>query len=70
MDFSKIRVGVKSLDDAVLLLGGDIKKANDRLADKNFVLRALQTNDLKALYEISNYFFKVSGILCLAVILT
>ena len=62
MDYSKIRVGVKSLDDAVLLLGGDIKKANDRLADKNFVLRALQTNDLKALYEISNYFFKVSGI--------
>ena len=62
MDFSKIRVGVKSLDDAVLLLGGDIKKANNRLADKATVLRALQQCDIETLAEISNYWFKVSGI--------
>lgn len=62
LDFSKIRVGVKTLDDAVLLLGGDIKKANNRLADKGYVLKAIRDYDLDAAAEISNYWFKVSGI--------
>jgi hypothetical protein len=46
----------------VLLLGGDIKKANNRLADKGYVLKAIRDYDLDAAAEISNYWFKVSGI--------
>lgn len=60
-DFSKIKVGIKTLDDAIISLS-DLKKANPRLADKKEVLRALEYNDVEALREISNFFFKTSGI--------
>ena len=61
LDFSKIKVGAKTLDDAVLQLGG-LKKANPRLADKATVLRAIDTYDLPLMREISNFFYKTSGI--------
>lgn len=61
IDFSKIRIGVKSLDDAVLNLG-TYKKVNSRLADKTYVARALANNDVAALRDISNFFFETSGI--------
>ena len=61
IDFSKIRIGVKSLDDAVLNLG-TYKKVNSRLADKTYVTRALANNDVAALRDISNFFFETSGI--------
>ena len=61
VDFSKIRVGVKSLSDAVWKLG-DLKKVNPILADKEKVLRAIQYGDLDRMRSISNYFYKVSGI--------
>jgi hypothetical protein len=60
-DFSKIKVGIKSLDDAVYRLG-DYKKINPRLADKENVLRAIRDGNLIAMKEISNFYFKVSGI--------
>ncbi len=60
-DFSKIRVGAKVLDDAIVILG-DLKKANPRLANKEEVLRAIHTGDLELMREISNFFFKTSGI--------
>ena len=61
VDFSKIKVGIKTLDDAVLTLG-DLKKANPRLANKDEVLRALQNADYETMREISNFFYKSSGI--------
>ena len=61
IDFAKIRVGVKSLSDATLRLG-DFYKANPLLADKSQVLRAIQYGDLQKMRNISNYFYKVSGI--------
>ena len=61
IDFSKIRVGVKSLSDAVLRLG-DLRKINPLLADKEQVLRAIHYGDLEKMRDISNYFYKVSGI--------
>jgi hypothetical protein len=45
VDFSKVRVGAKSLTVAVLKLG-DFKRANPTLADKNVVLKAIQSGDL------------------------
>lgn len=61
VDYSKIKIGAKTLDDAILKLG-DFKKANPRLADKNTVLRAIDEYDLKTMREISNFFYKTSGI--------
>jgi hypothetical protein len=60
-DFSKIKVGIKSLDDAVYQLG-DYKRINPRLADKQTVLKAMHTGDLETMREISNFFYKTSGI--------
>ena len=60
-DFSKIRVGVKKLDDAILTLG-DYKGINPRLGDKKEVLRAISSGDVVKMREISNFFYKTSGI--------
>ena len=60
-DFGKIRVGARVLDDAILQLG-DYRKINPRLADKENVLRAISTYDLKEMRKISDFFYKTSGI--------
>ena len=60
-DFKQIQIGVKKLDDAILKLG-DFRKVNPQLGDKGFVLRAINTYDLKAMREISDFFYKTSGI--------
>jgi hypothetical protein len=59
--YGKIRLGVRTLEDAVLNLGA-LKSANRRLASKEMVLRALAENDLATLREISHFFFRTSGI--------
>lgn len=61
VDYNKIKVGVKSLDDAILNLGS-LKSINRNYADKNTVLKALNDKDLPTLREISNYFYTTSGI--------
>ena len=61
VDFAKIKVGAKTLDDAVIALG-ELKKINPRLADKKEVLRAIHQGDVELMREISNFFFKTSGI--------
>lgn len=61
VDFNSIKVGVKTLDDAVFKLG-DLRKTNPRLADKCSVLRAIDNYDLKTMREISNFFYRTSGI--------
>ena len=61
IDYAKIRMGAKMLDDAILELG-DLKKANPRLADKATVIKAIDNYDLKTMREISDFFYKTSGI--------
>ena len=61
VDFSKIKVGIKTLEDAVVNLG-DYRKVNPRLADKKFVLQAINSNNYEAMREISNFFYRTSGI--------
>ena len=61
IDFSKIKVGIKTLDDAVVNLG-DLKKINPRLSDKKEVLRAINDCDYDTMRDISNFFYKTSGI--------
>lgn len=60
-DFSKIRIGLQTLDDAVLDLGA-LKKNNRRFGDKSAILRALGDKDYATLREVSNYYYEVSGI--------
>ena len=62
IDFSKIRVGAKKLEDAILEELYGYKRLNSRLGDKNEVLKALQSGDYPTLREISNFFYKTSGI--------
>lgn len=45
IDFSKVRIGVKTVSDAILKLG-DLKKVNPTLGDKVNVLRAIHSGDL------------------------
>lgn len=60
-DFSKVKVGLKSLDDAVLTLN-DYEEIDSRLGDKKEILRALYNNDYETLRDASNFFYKTSGI--------
>ena len=60
-DFSKIRIGVKTLDDAILSLG-EYKRLNPRLGDKKEVMRAISTGDIPKMVDISNFFYHTSGI--------
>ena len=60
-DFAKIRIGVKTVSDAILKLG-DLRRINPLLANKEEVLRAIHFCDLERMREISNYFYKISGI--------
>lgn len=60
-DFSKIKVGLKTLDDAVLIFG-DLKRANPDLADKKRVLEAINRCDITKLRDISDFFYRTSGI--------
>lgn len=61
-DFSKIKVGLKTLEDAILELGPTVSKLNPRLCNKQMVLEAMDNNDVATMREISNYFFRISGI--------
>lgn len=63
VDFSKIRVGLKLLEDAILNLDANCySKANSKLGKKDEVLKAIANSDEKLMREISNFFFKTSGI--------
>lgn len=61
VDFSKIKVGLKTLEDAIFNLGA-LKRLNQTYTDKDTVLEAINKNDQKQMREISNFFFKISGI--------
>ena len=59
--FNKIKLGPSVLEDAVLDLG-TYKKINKKLADKEYVVDAIQRGDLDKMREISNFYYAVNGI--------
>ena len=70
-EYKKIKVGVKTLDDAVLNLGSFNQTAygrrsercnQERIYTKPMVMDALIKNDVYELRRISRFFFRVSGI--------
>ncbi len=60
-DFSKIRVGLQTLDDAIISYG-TFKKTNPRLGSKPNVLKAIDNHNIEEMRQISNFFYKTSGI--------
>lgn len=60
-NFAKMRVGLKALDDAMFNIS-PLKKLDSRLADKANIQNAIKNNNIKLQREISNFFFKISGI--------
>lgn len=60
-DYAKMRVGIRTVDNALVNLG-TYKKVNPNYGDKGFVLNAIYRHDYKTLREISEYFFESSGI--------
>lgn len=63
IDYSKIKVGVKSVEDAVLNLGSlKAASSNKSYSNKQTILRALADKDIPIIREISNYFYDTSGI--------
>ena len=61
LEYNSIRVGTKTLEDAVLNLGS-IRKAHKDYGDKRFVLQAMGQRNLPLMREISNYFYDTNGI--------
>lgn len=61
IDYGKIKVGTKILDDAVLNLGSMPKIRHD-FGNKAFILQAISERNLPLIREISNYFYNTNGI--------
>ena len=61
LEFGKMKVGKKTLQDAALDLG-TLKQVNKNYGNKAVVLKALANKDIATLREISNYFYRTSGI--------
>ena len=61
VDFSKIKVGTKTLEDAILNLG-NYRRADTRFVDRDLIYRALLNRDYEEMRAISNFFFDSSGI--------
>jgi hypothetical protein len=62
-DFSKIKVGNQTLEDAIVNLSyGEKAKANPTLFKKESVVNAIAKNDLVLMREISKNFVRTSGI--------
>lgn len=62
IDFTKMKIGLKTLEDAVLTNLSDVSKIRPDLAEKEVVLRAIEQQDYPKMREISDFFFKTNGI--------
>ena len=60
-DFGKIKVGLQTLDDAIVSYG-TFAKTNAQLGSKDRVLDAINKGNLEKMREISEFFYKTSGI--------
>ena len=61
IDYNKIKLGVKTLEDAVLNLG-DLPRIDAQRISKGLILKALSTRDASLIRTISDTFYHISGI--------
>lgn len=59
--YGKIRVGIKTLQNATMALG-NLSSTERVCSDKNAILKALADQDVATLRKVSNYFYRTSGI--------
>ena len=59
--YGKIKVGVKTLEEATVNLGA-LQMANKNYGSKPTIMKALGNNDIETLREVSKYFYRTSGI--------
>lgn len=62
LEYNRIKVGVKTLKDAIYNLGEMVKVNERNIASKEDILRALAEGDVPKLRNISNHFYRISGI--------
>lgn len=60
-NFGKIKIGIQELNDAIINLG-ELKKIDQRLTNKENIIKAMRDNDITTMKEASNFFYKISGI--------
>ena len=60
-DFSKIRLGIQTLQDAIISYG-TFSKTNPQLGTKANVMKAINDGNVAEMRNISNFFYKTSGI--------
>ena len=61
MNFNKLKVGTKTLDDATIKVGS-YRRVAPKYGDKLEILRAIHQYDLVRMREISDFYYKASGI--------
>ena len=61
LEFGVMKIGRKTLNDAALDLS-TLKQANKNYNNKAAILKALANKDIVTLREVSNYFYRTSGI--------
>ena len=61
-DYSKIKVGVKALEDAIINLGAYNRTTRRNYADKGLIIKAMADRDYETLREVSNHFYRINGI--------
>ena len=61
LEFAKVKIGNKTVEDIIAELG-EYKKIDSNLGDKKYILDAISTYNFPQMREISNFFFEVSGL--------
>lgn len=61
LEYGDIKVGTKTLEDAVLDLGW-LKKNYRHFGDKRIIFKAMAERNLPLMREISNFFYRTNGI--------
>ena len=62
LDFSKLKVGTKMIEDALLNEFGITQQVNSRFSSKKDILQAIDRCDYSFLREVSDYYFRTNGI--------
>ena len=61
-DYGKIKVGIKTLEDAIIDLGFYKKCGDRRYFDKRMIMKAIIDRDYRAIRIISDFFYRTNGI--------
>ena len=62
VDYSKIKLNAKTLEDALLTEISPLRRVDSRLGNKDTVLNAIYQRDYATMREISDFYFRTNGI--------